>query len=541
VTAPAPADRIGRYPVQQVIGTGAFATVYRALDERLDAVVAVKLLADNHCLDPDIRARFIDEGRALRRIDSPHVVRVYDVGETERMQPYLVLELADRGTLAQRVTALRAAGWRPGPGDVRALAADLAAAATAVHAAGLVHRDLSPGNILLRSGVTPTTTGPGGGAPGPTPIAGAARPGAPGPAGAGAVSPATTPTTLAAGPGIAARGPTPIAGAAGPGAPTPAPNVAGTAAGASGAGAMPLAAGPGPGRGAANGQAAGPSSALVRVDERLVVADLGLSKDLARSSGLTAAGGTDGFRPPEQRGGPGRVDARADLWALSAVLFWLLTGRPPDPENPEADLDRALTELGLPPALDRPLLAGLDEDPTRRPADAGSWWAAVEAALTPPAPPVPVLRPPPPAPGGRAVGWTRRRLAAVVALVVASGLAGAAAATVAGNSGGDDGNGGQVVTRQADGQVEVTDRAGDASLALTGPARAEVGATVTFEAHAEGVDHWAWLMPDGTVYADRASVQIRSRSAGVAPVSLVAVADSGERLEVDHDLRLTGP
>jgi hypothetical protein len=87
----------------------------------------------------------------------------------------------------------------------------------------------------------------------------------------------------------------------------------------------------------------------------------------------------------------------------------------------------------------------------------------------------------------------------------------------------------------------VTDRAGDASLALSGPAQADVGATVGFEAHAEGVDHWAWLMPDGTVYADRASVQIRSRSAGVAPISLVAVTDSGERLEVDHDLRLIEP
>jgi serine/threonine protein kinase len=69
-STPVPSLRIGRYAVEQVIGTGAFATVYRARDEGLGATVAVKLLADNHCLDPDIRARFIDEGRVLRRIDS---------------------------------------------------------------------------------------------------------------------------------------------------------------------------------------------------------------------------------------------------------------------------------------------------------------------------------------------------------------------------------------------------------------------------------------------------------------------------------------
>ena len=71
------------------------------------------------------------------------------------------------------------------------------------------------------------------------------------------------------------------------------------------------------------------TSPLVAADERLVLADLGLSKDLARSSGLTVAGGTEGFRPPEQRGGPTTVDARADLWSLSALTVWLLAGEAP--------------------------------------------------------------------------------------------------------------------------------------------------------------------------------------------------------------------
>jgi len=439
--APAPALRIGRYVVEQVIGTGAFATVYRALDERLGATVAVKLLADNHCLDPDIRARFIDEGRVLRRIDSPHVVRVYDVGETERMQPYLVLEHADRGTLAQRVAALRAAGWRPTIADVGALAADLAAAVTAVHAAGLVHRDLSPGNLLLRSG----------------------------------------------------------------GLPRPDVNHPGT-----------------------------PGGGLLRVDERLLVADLGLSKDLARSSGLTVAGGTDGFRPPEQRDGPSRVDGRADVWALSAVVLWLVTGQPPPTDRSAAtDLDRALVTLPLPAALAKPLVTSLHDDPTRRHPDATSWRGAVEAALAPA--PVRVT----PAPGAGLPTKRRRRLAAGAAVALAGVLAGAVGATVAGG-GSDDGTD-QTVSRRDGGEVAVTDRAGDASIALVGDAQAEVGDTVTFTAETDGVDHWVWLLPDGAVYADRASVQIATSSAGVAPVMLVAVAPSGERLEVRHELRVSEP
>jgi eukaryotic-like serine/threonine-protein kinase len=143
--------RLGRYLVVDVIGTGAFSTVYRATDERLGGEVAVKLLAENHSLDLDLRERFLREGRVLRRIDSQHVVGVHDAGENDRGQPYLVLELADRGELSARVGDLRAGGWTPDADAVRAVATALAEAVAAVHRAGAVHRDLSPGNVLLRS------------------------------------------------------------------------------------------------------------------------------------------------------------------------------------------------------------------------------------------------------------------------------------------------------------------------------------------------------------------------------------------------------
>src|SRR5690606_28097749 len=118
--------RIGRYRVDAVLGTGAFATVYRAVDERLDDIVAVKVLAENHSLDPELRERFLTEGRVLRRVASRHVVAVHDLGETDRQQPYLVLEYADRDTLARRVPDLLARGWRPGVRDLWAVAAPLA-------------------------------------------------------------------------------------------------------------------------------------------------------------------------------------------------------------------------------------------------------------------------------------------------------------------------------------------------------------------------------------------------------------------------------
>ena len=275
--------RIGRYRIEAVVGTGTFATVYRAFDERLEDVVAVKVLAENHSLDPEIRMRFLTEGRVLRRITSPDVVRVHDLGETERQQPYLVLEYGSRGTLAQRVRDLRATGWQPDAADLRAVAEPLARALDAMHAAGIIHRDVNPANVLL------TTRGAGSQAP---------------------------------------------------------------------------------------------ASSVVRSDERLVLADLGLCKDLARNSGYTSGGGTEGFRAPELRGGPAIIDRRADLWSLSAVMAWLATGSPPTDGAAAFGLSGVAGDLG------RVLGRGLADDPATRQPDALTWLSEVEAGLGLPVHPV---------------------------------------------------------------------------------------------------------------------------------------------------------
>ncbi|HEX7240076.1 MAG TPA: serine/threonine-protein kinase, partial [Longimicrobiaceae bacterium] len=140
---------VGRYRVEEVIGRGGFAAVYRAVDERLGRTVAVKVItigsSDSEARD-EIRRRFDREARAAASLHHPNVVTVYDFGtDAELGLDFLVMELL-------RGEDLRARLARPDPLPARVAVRVLRDAAWGLgagHAGGLIHRDVKPGNVFL--------------------------------------------------------------------------------------------------------------------------------------------------------------------------------------------------------------------------------------------------------------------------------------------------------------------------------------------------------------------------------------------------------
>jgi len=138
--------RLGRYAVRRRIGSGGFATVWLAYDEQLDSPVAIKVLAENWTEDANVRQRFLEEGRYLRKVESPHVVTVYDAGSLEDDRPYLVMSYADQGTLADR---LESEGLTvPQASEV---VRQVGEGLHALHRRGVLHRDIKPANVLFRT------------------------------------------------------------------------------------------------------------------------------------------------------------------------------------------------------------------------------------------------------------------------------------------------------------------------------------------------------------------------------------------------------
>ncbi|MGX6604986.1 serine/threonine-protein kinase [Micromonosporaceae bacterium Da 78-11] len=297
-------EQIGRYRIRRCLGSGAFATVWLADDDELRTSVAVKVLAENWAHQIDVRTRFTEEGRILRRAESDRLIRVLDVGELADGRPYLVMTYASGGTLAERLEN----GAMPVP-EALSTAAEIARGVSVLHDLGVIHRDLKPSNVLF--------TGP------PT-------------------------------------------------------------------------------------------------EERVLVGDLGLAKALAHGSGFTIIAGSPGYMAPEQaRPGDG-LDARADVYALGALAYHMLTGRPPYlPGSVQAVAAAAATAVvrpskarsGVPLSVDKVVLRALNPEPARRWPSAAAFADALDAAAAA-------------RPTRRLV--RRRRTAAVAVLTVAAVLAGAA-------------------------------------------------------------------------------------------------------------------
>jgi hypothetical protein len=139
---------LGPYRVLSVVGRGGMGVVLKALDERLDRVVAVKVLAPQLAASATARRRFDREARAAAAVTHEHVVAIHDVGEAEGL-PYLVMQYIAGVSLEQRLDRT----GRLELAEVLRIGMQTAAGLAAAHARGLVHRDVKPANILLENGV----------------------------------------------------------------------------------------------------------------------------------------------------------------------------------------------------------------------------------------------------------------------------------------------------------------------------------------------------------------------------------------------------
>jgi eukaryotic-like serine/threonine-protein kinase len=285
--------RIGKYLTRRTLGAGSFATVWLAYDEMLDAEVAIKVLADNWARNPDVRRRFIDEAKLMRRIDHDLVVRVHDVDELPDGRPFFVMTCADRGTLADR---LPAAGSPPTMDVAEAvrIAVEICECLAVVHDFGAVHRDVKPSNVLFRSVRS-------------------------------------------------------------------------------------------------HERAAAQRRGNNLGDEQMVLGDFGLAKDLAVASGFTQAAGTPAYMAPEQARSSAIIDHRVDVFGAAAVLYEMLTGRPPLAASTLSGVRRNESGEGIvpvrslrpdtPPAIAAAVQRALAHESSQRFDSALAFATALEEAL----------------------------------------------------------------------------------------------------------------------------------------------------------------
>src|SRR5579864_7472262 len=135
--------KLGPYEIESPLGAGGMGKVYRARDTRLDRTVAIKVLNSSIASSLELKQRFEREARIISRLNHPHICTLHDVGHQEGTD-FLVMEYLEGETLAQRLTkgVLTLA-------DLLKIGIDILDGLEQAHRAGIAHRDLKPGNVIL--------------------------------------------------------------------------------------------------------------------------------------------------------------------------------------------------------------------------------------------------------------------------------------------------------------------------------------------------------------------------------------------------------
>jgi Serine/threonine protein kinase len=139
---------LGRYRIEGVLGEGAMAVIYAGFDPGIERQVAIKCLHREAASDAGYRQRFLTEARAAGHLVHPHIVTIFDAGETDDGRSYIAMERLSGETLASRV----ASEGLPPPSVIIELAIQIAAALDYAHAQGVIHHDIKPENIMLADG-----------------------------------------------------------------------------------------------------------------------------------------------------------------------------------------------------------------------------------------------------------------------------------------------------------------------------------------------------------------------------------------------------
>ena len=140
----APAGSVSHYELIEHIGGGSMGVVYKARDSRLGRTVALKFLPQHHASDPAARARLVAEARAASRLDHPNIGVVHEIGEAGDGRQFIAMAWYDGETLKARMRRELVA-----VSDATAIAIQLGNALAAAHAAGMIHRDVKPANVMI--------------------------------------------------------------------------------------------------------------------------------------------------------------------------------------------------------------------------------------------------------------------------------------------------------------------------------------------------------------------------------------------------------